>query len=175
MGDDKTRDAVPNVRAPLATARISLDELDKLRAATRGPLPTPAAVASLLGRPYDGDDVVLLTGNFGLRRRKLPRGGHDAVGRQAGICLRLDDNGVIVAITLSGDVDEGFSSWHGPLEAGLNMASRPADVRKALGEPTATGTHDGATEERYVRAGVVTAFVYVDDAIRQVRLRRVEP
>jgi len=173
MGYDKTKDAVASARASLATARISLDELDKLRAATRGPLPTPTVLASLLGRPWEGADVVLVTGNFGLRRRKLPQGGHDAAGRQAGIRLCLDDAGVIVAITLFGDGDDGFSSWHGPLEAGLNMSSRPADVRKALGPPTATGSDDGATEERYVRGGVVTAFVYVDDAIRQVRLRRV--
>lgn len=173
MSDQKAKEAVAEARAALATARISLDELEKLRAATRGPPPTLAALAGLLGRPYGEDDVVAVTGTLGLRKRKLPDGGHDVAGRQTGIRLRLDDAGVITDITLVGDGDEGFSAWAGPLEGGLNMTSSAADVRKALGAPSTTATHDGASEERYVRAGVVTAFVYGDDAIRQVRLRRV--
>jgi hypothetical protein len=73
MSDQKTtKGAVAEARAALATARISLDELEKLRAATRGPPPTLTALAGLLGRPYDGDDVVAVTGTLGLRKRKLP-------------------------------------------------------------------------------------------------------
>jgi hypothetical protein len=175
MSDQKAKEAVAEARAALATARISLDELEKLRAATRGPPPTLADLAGLLGRPYGEDGVLAVTGTLGLRKRKLPAGGHDVAGRQTGIRLRLDDDGVITAITLFGDGDDGFSAWVGPLEGGLNMTARAADVRKALGAPTATAPHDGASEERYVRGGVVTAFVYGDDGIRELRLRRVTP
>jgi hypothetical protein len=176
MSDQKTtKGAVAEARAALATARISLDELEKLRAATRGPPPTLTALAGLLGRPYDGDDVVAVTGTLGLRKRKLPAGGHDVAGRQAGIRLRLDDNGVITGITLFGDGDAGFSAWAGALDGGLNMTARAADVRKALGAPTSTADVDGVTEARYLRGGVVTAFVFGDDGIRELRLRRAAP
>lgn len=173
MSDDKkTKDAVAGARASLATARISLDELDKLRAATRGPPPTLAVLSTLLGRPYESDDVVLVTGNFGMRRRKLPGGGADAAGRQSGIRLRLDDDGVITQITLFGDGDDGFSAWHGPLDDGLNMTATAGDVRKKRGAPATVGEHDGQNEERYVHGDLVTAFVYDGTAITQVRLRR---
>jgi hypothetical protein len=175
MSGGKAKEAVAEARAALATARISLDELEKLRAATRGPPPTLATLAGLLGRPCGEDEVVVVTGTLGLRKRKLPAGGHDAAGRQTGIRLRLDDDGVITGITLFGDGDAGFSAWAGPLDGGLNMTARAADVRKALGAPTSTAEVDGVVEERYVRGGVVTAFVYGDDGIQQLHLRRVTP
>lgn len=167
MSNEKT-----NPRASLATARISLDALDKLRTATRGPLPTLAVLASLLGKDYESDDVVDVTGNFGMRRRRLAGGGADASGRHTGIRLRLDEAGVITQVTLFGDGDDGFSTWHGTLDDGLNMTATATDVRKKRGASAASGEHDGATEERYSLAGVITAFVYDNDAIAQVRLRK---
>lgn len=174
MSDQKTREAVSAARASLATARMSLDELAKLREATRGPPPTIAVLAGLLGRSYDADEVVSATGNLGLRKRKLPAGGHDVVGRRTGLRLRLDDAGAITAITLIGEGNDGYSVWAGPLDGGLNMTARAADVRKALGAPMSTVEVDGAVEERYERGDVITAFVHGDDGIRELRLRRVK-
>lgn len=173
MSDDKDRkDALASAKSSLATARISLSELERLRAAARGPLPTLAVLVALLGQRIDSDATIAATGTFGLRKKAMPGGGFDVVGRTAGIRLTLDADSRITAMTLYGDGDGSFSSWHGPIAEGLNLTSTPTEVRRVLGRPAATVDVDGVTEERYLNNGVITAIVYGSDAISQVRLRR---
>jgi len=176
MSNEKkpTISALQEAKASLATARISLGELEKLRAQTRGPMPTMRQLAALLGKHIDDDTVLAHTGTLGLRRRALASGGHDVAGRASGIRFALNADKQITSITLFGDADleKSFSAWHGPLADGLNMTSTPAAVRAALGRAAATGPHDGYTEERYLEDGVVFAFVFADDAIGLVRIRK---
>jgi hypothetical protein len=175
MNDKKTKEAVAQARASLATARISFDELEKLRRASRGPLPSLDALTGLLGAVYESKAVTSVVSSLGLRTRKLPGGGADATARQNGIALRVDAAGLIVSVTLYGDSDDGYSSWSGPLDHGLNMSSTLADVRRALGPPHEV-VHEGDQEEvRYRRDCAVIAYVEIDDAIGQVRLRRGSP
>ena len=173
MSEDKDRkEALASAKSSLATARISLSELERLRAATRGPLPTLAVLTALLGQRIDSDATVAATGTFGLRKKALPGGGFDVAGRTAGIRLALDADSRITSITLYGDGDGSISAWHGPVAEGLNLTSTPTEVRRALGRPTATVDVNGATEERYLNNGVITAIVYGSESIGQVRLRR---
>ena len=175
MNDKKTKEAVAQARASLATARISFDELEKLRRASRGPLPSLDALAGLVGAVYESEAVTSVVASLGLRTRKLPGGGAEATARQTGIALRVDDAGLIVSVTLYGDGDAGYSSWSGPLEHGLNMSSTMADVRRVLGPPHEV-VHEGDHQEaRYRRDDAVIAYVEIDDAIGQVRLRRGSP
>ena len=168
--DQDRKNPAPN--PSLATARISLSELDKLRAATRGPLPTLAELLALLSKEYDEPVVIGVTGNFGLRKRAQPKGGFDVAGRTSGIRLTLDEATRITAITLFGDGHDSYSAWHGPLGDGINMTSTSAEVRRIHGAPGAIVTIDDVNEERYPRDGAVVAFVYVGDGVSQVRLRR---
>ncbi len=175
MNDKKTKEAVAKARASLATARISFDELEKLRCASRGPLPSLGALAGLLGDLYESEAVTSVVSSLGLRTRKLAGGGAEVTARQTGISLRVDDDGRITSLTLYGDGDAGFSSWSGPLDHGLNMSSTMADVRRALGPPHEVAHEGDHQEARYRRDAAVIAYVAIDDAIGQVRLRRGSP
>ncbi len=171
---ENAKEALNKAKASLQTARISLDELAKLRAETRGPLPTMRQLAALIGKDIDDDDVLIYTSTLGLRKRALPAGGYDAAGRNAGIRFALDVDKRITSVALygEGEIDKSFTPWHGQLKDSINMTSTAADVKKALGRPAAVVMHDGYEEERYLEDGVVYAFVYVDSAIGLVRVRK---
>ena len=175
MNDKKTKEAVAQARASLATARISFDELEKLRRASRGPLPSLDALTGLLGAVYESKAVTSVVSSLGLRTRKLPGGGADATARQNGIALRVDDAGLIVSVTLYGEGDAGYSSWSGPLDDGLNLSSTIADVGRVMGPPAQRAQVGEVEELHYHRDGLVVVFVVDDEAIAQVIVRRSSP
>jgi hypothetical protein len=175
MSDKKAKEAVAEARASLATARISFDELEKLRCASRGPLPSLDVLSRLVGEPFDSDAVTSVVSSLGLRRRKPADGGAELIARQSGIALHLDSGGHIASITLFGDGDAGYSSWSGPLDHGLNLSSTIADVGRVMGPPAQRAQVGEVEEVRYHRDGLVVVFVVDDEAIAQVIVRRSSP
>ncbi len=162
MSDDKkAQAALADAKASLQTARISLDELDKLRAATRGPLPSLDALIAFVGASADTEDAKAMIKLLGLRRRAVA-GGADLVNRATG-----------VRFSVEGDAG-GYSAWTGPLQKGLSMASAPTQVALRLG-PAELVHADGVDEHCYTDGRVVQAYVLGDDGIAQLRLRLRNP
>jgi hypothetical protein len=163
--------ALAEAKASLQTARISLDELDRLRAVTRGPLPPVSTLVALLGQSANAEPAKGLLKQFGARRRSVA-GGYDLAARSTGIRVVLDENEAVRSIVLFGDGQPGgFSTWTGTLHKGLSMASTPSQVIAALG-PAQEVHVDGDVEHQYGNNQAVEAYVFDDGHIAQLRLRR---
>lgn len=176
MSNDETRkgtsDALAAAKLSLQTARMSLGELDRLREATRGPLPMINTLQSLIGRGFDDVEVQRVLFPLNLRYRTLMGGHGEAASKNIGLRVVLDAQRHVDSIVISGDAnDHGATAWTGPIGVGLTTASTRFDVRRVLGRGAAVDV-DGAREEQFTSAGVVVAYVFADEAIAEIRLRR---
>lgn len=170
----ETSAALAAAKASLKTARISLDELERLRAETRAAAPSFEALESLLDRPFDNLDVQAVLGPLSLRLRTLMSGA-EAANKANGIRVLLDDRRRIATIVLYAvDNDVGAASWSGPLPGGLSIAAERAELRRAFGRGT-TVEVAGVREERFVRPTCAVCFVIVDERFAELRLRRGSP
>lgn len=176
MNNDDTRKGTSNALAAakvsLQTARMSLGELDRLREAARGPSPGFEVLRGFIGRGYDDVDVQRVLFPLGLRHRTLMGRGSEAASKSTGLRVVLDGQRQIDVIVISAEAnDHGASPWTGPVGPGLTAASSRVDVRRALGRGAVVEV-DGMREEQFIQAGVVVAFVFADEAMAEVRLRR---
>jgi hypothetical protein len=126
----------PDARASMATQRISLDDLDKLRRESRapGPLPGLPQLFALLGASLDDDAV----DDLGVRPR-LSATGYTASSKALGIELAASKSRVVETVLLHGQGHEGFHAWPGDL-GGITFSSTPAQLKKLLGAPARTTT-----------------------------------
>ena len=176
MNNDETRKATSTAlaaaKASLQTARISYLQLEKLREATRGPAPEINIISGLLGRDYDDAGVQAVLFPLVLHHRTLMGGHSEAASKTAGLRVGLDGHRRVDAITLWGAAnDVGAAAWTGTLPAGLSTSSKADEVRRELGRPT-IAVVDGVGEEQFTKAAAVYGFVFVDDAIAEVHVRR---
>lgn len=170
----ETSAALAAAKASLKTARISLDELERLRAETRAAAPSFEALESLLGRPFDDLDVQAVVGPLSLRLRTLMSGA-EAANKANGIRVLLDERRRVATIVLyAADNEVGAASWSGPLLGGLSITTERAELRRAFGRASEVEVA-GVREERFVRPTSVVAFVIVDGRFVELRLRRGSP
>jgi hypothetical protein len=170
----ETSAALAAAKASLKTARISLDELERLRAETRAEAPSFEALESLLDRPFDNLDVQAVVGPLSLRLRTLMNGA-EAANKANGIRVLLDERRRVASIVLYAvDNEVGAASWSGPLLGGLSIGTDRAELRRAFGRVT-TVEVDGGREERFSRPTCVVCFVIVDERFVELRLRRGSP
>ena len=124
-------------RPVMATQRISLADLERLRAtsrATRG-LPSLSSLQLMLGASLDDDDV----GDLGLGEQQTPNG-VTAASKALGIEMFASQARVIEKIVLHSEGHERHHVWAGDLGNGLSFSSTTALVRKARGGPSRSGT-----------------------------------
>ncbi len=176
MNNNDTRKGTSNALAAaklsLQTARMSLGELDRLRGATRGPLPTIEVLQGLIGRYFDDVDVQRVLFPLNLRHRTLMGGRAEVASKLIGLRVTLDTQRVVDGVVVSGDAnDHGAAAWAGAFGVGLTSSSSRVDVRRLFGRAV-TVDLDGAREEQFIHGAVVVAFVFIDEAIAEVRLRR---
>ncbi len=166
--------ALAATKASLQTVRISLDELERLRAETRGAAPPFEALEALLDRPFDTADVQAVVAPLSLRLRTLMSGA-EATNKANGIRVLLDERRHVATIVLYAvDNDAGAASWSGPLPGGLSIGADRADVRRVFGRSVEVEVA-GVREERFVRPTCVVGFVMVDGRFAELRLRRGSP
>jgi len=168
----KTSARLEAAKISLQTARISLNELDKLRAESRTALPTLQQLASLVGRAYQDAEVQAVLFPLGLHYRKR-EDVHEATSRAMGMRCRLDDNRIITTISLMGQ-EPAWSSWTGDLGEGLTTTTTRLDVQRRRGRPHHVEDVDGKTIDRYVTDDTALSFIYDNQVIREVRLTRSE-
>lgn len=170
----ETSAALAAAKASLKTARISLDELERLRQETRVAAPSFEALEALLGRPFDDIDVQSVVGPLSLRLRTLMSGA-EAANKANGVRVLLDDRRHITTVVLyAAENDVGASSWAGPLPGGLSIGSDRGELRRALGRSTIVEVA-GVREERFTRPRSTVAFVIVDERFAELRLRQGSP
>ncbi|MDP2340874.1 MAG: hypothetical protein Q8O67_07955 [Deltaproteobacteria bacterium] len=147
------------------TQRISLGDLERLRAesrATKG-LPSLAALQLMLGASLDDDDVI----DLGLSEKKSETGtGVTASSRALGIEMAATRARVIETIFLHSEGHEKFHVWAGDLGKGLTFSSNPARVRAAHGAPSRSGTG----WDRFDGVDGTVHFQYGDTVLRLVTL-----
>ena len=144
----------------MPTQRISLGDLERLRAESRAPkgLPSLSTLQLMLGASLDDDDVT----DLGLREAKSESGsGLTASSKALGIEILASRGRVIETIFLHSEGHEKFHVWAGDLGNGLTFSSTPAQVRAARGAPTRSGTGwdrydgvDGTVHFQYGGAGL---------------------
>jgi hypothetical protein len=149
----------------MPTQRISLGDLERLRAesrATKG-LPSMEALQLMLGASLDDDDVA----DLGLTEKKSETGtGVTASSKALGIEMSATKARVIETIFLHSEGHEKFHMWPGDLGKGLTFSSKSAQVRAARGAPTRSGTG----WDRYDDVDGTVHFQYGDTGLRLVTL-----
>jgi hypothetical protein len=170
----ETAVALAAANASLKTARISVDELERLRAETRATAPSFEALESLLDRPFDNVDVQAVVAPLSLRLR-TPMGGAEAANKANGIRVLLDEQRRIATIVLYAvDNDVGAAAWSGPLPGGMSISTDRAELLRVFGRASEVEVA-GVREERCVRPNSVVGVVTVDGRFAELRLRRGSP
>lgn len=123
-------------RAALATQRISLDDLEKLKQQSRvpGPLPNLDGLVALLGTDLDDPRVE----DLGLREKRTD-GRLYASSKALGIQMMATTGRTVSTIFLHGQGHESFHAWPGDL-GGITFSSTPAQLKKLKGTPARSST-----------------------------------
>ncbi len=130
------RVAAPRPRLANETMRIDMDELDRLRQASRGPLPGLTRLLGLLGKSLDDPEVE----DLGLREKKAASGvGYVASSKALGLEVTTSRSRNVETILLHSQNHDGFHAWPGDL-GGLTFSSTAAEARKLKGLPTRSGS-----------------------------------
>lgn len=172
-----TADRLKAAKQSLQTARMSLGELERLRAETRGPLPSTAEFASLLGRSYDDVDVQRVLFPLGVRYRDRD-GVVEAASRPMGVRCLLDRQRTLVRVELKGR-ELAWEPWAGLLPRGLTMTAGRRDVVAAFGPPRDRGTERALLWEQHrVTEGTQSfhlTFFFDVDVLVEAALTSSEP
>lgn len=135
----------------LMTQRMSLDDLDRLREASRStaPLPGFAALKALVGVSLDDAAV------RDLHLKELPSAdGTTATSTALGIELAANRQRRVEAVRLHSQGHDGFHAWPGDL-GGITFTSTPTLLKKLLGPPKRSHTGWDVWDSGGVAVGVV--------------------